>query len=44
MYYLADQMPGEDICEIIINYLKQKKKGNKKPEAYIFMFQGLNPG
>lgn len=42
MYYLANQMSGEDVCEIIINHLKQKRK--QTTEAYIFIFQGLNPG
>lgn len=30
MYYLANQMSGEDICEIIINHLKQKGSKQQK--------------
>lgn len=38
MYYLANRMSGEDICEIIINHLKQK--GNKQQKPTFLYFRG----
>lgn len=36
VYYLANQMSGEDICEIIINHLKQKGSKQQKPSFLCF--------
>lgn len=46
VYYLANQMSGEDICEIIINNLKQKGSKQQKP-SFFYISEGksrmLNP-
>lgn len=47
VYYLANQMSGEDICEIIINHLKQKGSKQQKPSFLCFYRESksglLNP-